>query len=76
MTLPLDHWNVNAGTYENRFWASEQYYEPGGPVFIFDAGEVDAENSTNFDTVHDGRIQLLEEFNVIGINWSIGTTAH
>lgn len=38
VTLPLDHRDANAGTYENRFWASEQYHEPGGPVFIFDSG--------------------------------------
>src|SRR6195952_2704603 len=49
VTLPLDHWDANAGTYKNRFWASEQYYKPGGPVFIFDAGEGNAEGNVDFN---------------------------
>jgi hypothetical protein len=67
--LPLDHWDANAGTYKNRFWASEQYYKPGGPVFIFDAGEGNAEGNVDFNDPSTMQVQMLKKFNGVGINW-------
>ncbi|KAF7370867.1 Thymus-specific serine protease [Mycena sanguinolenta] len=40
----LDHFNAsNQQTYPNRYWVNATYYEPGGPVFLFDSGEQNAE---------------------------------
>ncbi|KAK7031399.1 peptidase S28 [Favolaschia claudopus] len=42
--MPLDHFNSNdRRTFPVRFWVNDTYYEPGGPVFIFDSGEQNAE---------------------------------
>ncbi|KAJ7577831.1 peptidase S28 [Mycena floridula] len=42
--MPLDHFSDSASnaTFNNRFWINDTYYEPGGPVFMFDSGEQDA----------------------------------
>ncbi|KAJ6624926.1 peptidase S28 [Mycena sp. CBHHK59/15] len=42
--MPLDHFNSsNRATFPNRYWANSTYYEAGGPVFVFDSGEQNAE---------------------------------
>lgn len=41
--MPLDHFGGAASTFKNRYWVNASYYEPGGPVFIFDSGEQNAE---------------------------------
>ncbi|KAF2222372.1 peptidase S28 [Elsinoe ampelina] len=42
--IPIDHFNATDDrTYSNRFWVNSQYYKPGGPVFLYDAGEQNAE---------------------------------
>ncbi|KAJ7173751.1 peptidase S28 [Mycena filopes] len=42
--MPLDHFNAsNRQTFPNRYWVNATYYEPGGPVFLFDSGEQNAE---------------------------------
>jgi len=59
------------GTYNNRYWVNDEFYKKGGPVFIYDVGEADAEssaysilgNSTSFFA------ELLAEFNGMGIVW-------
>ncbi|KAH7868097.1 uncharacterized protein C8R40DRAFT_1178208 [Lentinula edodes] len=44
--MPLDHFanstDDGVTTFQNRYWINATYYEPGGPVFIFDSGEQDA----------------------------------
>ncbi|KAJ3937454.1 MAG: peptidase S28 [Lentinula lateritia] len=44
--MPLDHFANSTvdgvTTFQNRYWINATYYEPGGPVFIFDSGEQDA----------------------------------
>ena len=43
ISIPIDHYNVSdKRTYENRYWVICSYYQMGGPVFYFDAGEQDA----------------------------------
>ncbi|GAA98683.1 uncharacterized protein L969DRAFT_88303 [Mixia osmundae IAM 14324] len=44
--LPIDHKNPNAGTFKNRYWASDVHYKPGGPVLILNAGEQPATEVT------------------------------
>jgi len=34
VSLPLDHWDANAGTYQNRFWVSEANYTQGVPAGV------------------------------------------
>jgi hypothetical protein len=46
--LPLDHSDPSAGTFRNRFWATTQYYKPGGPVILYDAGEGNAQGFVPF----------------------------
>ncbi|EIW58430.1 uncharacterized protein TRAVEDRAFT_47584 [Trametes versicolor FP-101664 SS1] len=41
--MPLDHFGNTTGTFKNRFWVNDTYYKPGGPVFLFDSGEQNAE---------------------------------
>ncbi|GJE98594.1 serine carboxypeptidase S28-domain-containing protein [Phanerochaete sordida] len=41
--MPLDHFGGAQGTFKNRYWVNASYYEPGGPVFLFDSGEQNAE---------------------------------
>ncbi|KAL7281910.1 hypothetical protein ACG7TL_003376 [Trametes sanguinea] len=38
----IDHENPSLGTFKQRFWFSYQYYEPGGPIVLFNPGEEDA----------------------------------
>ncbi|KAF5361184.1 hypothetical protein D9758_009040 [Tetrapyrgos nigripes] len=44
--MPIDHFSNttmnNISTFQNRYWINATYYEPGGPVFLFDSGEQDA----------------------------------
>ncbi|VDC05151.1 unnamed protein product [Peniophora sp. CBMAI 1063] len=42
--MPLDHFsNTSTTTFRNRYWVNATYYVPGGPVFLFDSGEQNAE---------------------------------
>ncbi|KAJ7623506.1 peptidase S28 [Roridomyces roridus] len=42
--MPLDHFDSsNNATFANRYWVNATYYEAGGPVFVFDSGEQNAE---------------------------------
>ncbi|KAF2708076.1 peptidase S28 [Pleomassaria siparia CBS 279.74] len=74
--LPLDHFAKNGdysydGTFYNRFWVAERAYKPGGPVFIYDIGEANAEpyalsrlqNETSFFK------QIVDKYNGVGIVW-------
>jgi hypothetical protein len=70
--IPIDHEDESVGTYQNRYWVSEDYYRPGGPIFVYDVGEASANNSamaylaanqTSFFS------EILKEFNGMGIVW-------
>ena len=38
--LPIDHFNLSdTRTFENHYWVNDTYYQPGGPVFLYDGGE-------------------------------------
>lgn len=42
--MPLDHFNSDINmTFPNRYWVNDTYYRTGGPVFLFDSGEQNAE---------------------------------
>ena len=76
--LPLDHFAYRKGQdssyhgkFFNRYWVNMDAYKPGGPVFLYDTGEADAEpgaltrllNETSFFK------QLVDDYNGIGIVW-------
>ncbi|KAJ5618679.1 hypothetical protein N7528_006790 [Penicillium herquei] len=71
VTLPIDHTDSSVGTYKNRYWVQDEYYEKGAPVFVYDVGESNAEstaqlqlgNSTSFFS------SILQEHNGMGIVW-------
>ena len=40
LSIPIDHFNSSdKRTFQNRYWLNRTFYEPGGPVFLFDIGE-------------------------------------
>lgn len=69
--IPIDHFNSSVGTYNNRFWVNEEFFVPGSPVILYDAGE------SNAEPVAQSRLgsnlsffrSMLQEFNAIGIVW-------
>ncbi|KAG8954371.1 hypothetical protein FRC04_011697 [Tulasnella sp. 424] len=36
---PIDHNDTAIGTFKQRYWVDDRFYEPGGPVFVVDGGE-------------------------------------
>jgi hypothetical protein len=73
VTLPIDHFGGEEGTFNNRFWVAESGYKPGGPVFVYDVGEANASSNA----IHLQRLrnqtsffkQIVDHFNGIGIVW-------
>ncbi|OQE29479.1 hypothetical protein PENSTE_c002G01188 [Penicillium steckii] len=44
---PLDHFNESDHrTFNNRYFVNDTYYRPGGPVFLYDSGEIGLTPST------------------------------
>lgn len=40
ISMPIDHFNKSdTRVYNNQYWVNDTWYQPGGPVFFFDAGE-------------------------------------
>ncbi|EAS28317.3 serine peptidase, family S28 [Coccidioides immitis RS] len=68
--IPIDHENPDA-KYKNRFWVNDSKYKSGGPVFLFDGGEANAQRYADFYLVNETSffVQLLEEFHGMGIVW-------
>ncbi|KAL0636799.1 hypothetical protein Q9L58_004156 [Maublancomyces gigas] len=71
VTLPVDHFGKHTKTFENRYWVLEEFYKPGSPVFIYDAGEGDAEPGVQNRLVANGSFfrQIVSEFSGLGIVW-------
>ena len=71
LKIPIDHGDPSVGTYQNRYWVNDEYYQQGGPVIVYDVGEATAEasakrhlgNSTSF------LVEMLDQFGAIGIVW-------
>ncbi|WEW61257.1 hypothetical protein PRK78_006747 [Emydomyces testavorans] len=68
--IPIDHKKPDA-KYRNRFWVNDANYKPGGPVFIFDGGEGNAQRYADVFLVNKTSffVHLLEEFHGVGIVW-------
>lgn len=68
--MPIDHWNSSVGTYQNRYWVDDKHYKPGGPVFVYDAGETSADVFVQSQFKKPSILQqLLKEFHGMGIIW-------
>ncbi|KAF2649649.1 hypothetical protein K491DRAFT_610346 [Lophiostoma macrostomum CBS 122681] len=74
--LPIDHNDTSAtlngsNTFWHRYWVDDEFYQDGGPVFIYDVGELDGstkyENFLTNDTVYFR--QLMRNYSGIGIVW-------
>jgi hypothetical protein len=74
--LPKDHFAENQnydfwGMFWNRYWVRDKAYRPGGPVFVYDAGETDAGLTADFRLRNETSFfrQLVDRFHGIGIVW-------
>lgn len=50
---------------------SDQFYQEGGPVFVYDVGESAAENAAQLHLTNETSflVQMLEEFGGMGVVW-------
>lgn len=39
----IDHTNPSLGTFQQRFWHTYEFYEPGGPIILMTPGEINAD---------------------------------
>ncbi|CBX91379.1 hypothetical protein IAQ61_010736 [Plenodomus lingam] len=78
VTLPLDNFHASKGqdaeyegSFANRYWVAESGYRPGGPVFVYDVGEADAEPNALFRLQNETSFfkQIVDEFGGIGVVW-------
>ncbi|KAJ5109689.1 hypothetical protein N7532_002334 [Penicillium argentinense] len=73
--MPIDHFNKSDHrTFPNRYYVNDTYYEHGGPVFLYDAGEsgLDPESaaSTIAETYGQSSVmQLTRKYHGIAIAW-------
>lgn len=69
--MPIDHEDDSVGTYNNRYWVSDEHYQKGGPVFVYDVGESSAEPAAivNLGNETSFFYQMVREFGGIGIVW-------
>ncbi|CAO3668619.1 unnamed protein product [Rhizopus microsporus] len=47
---PVDHFSKNSSTFKHRYWANTEWYHPGGPVIIYNAGETAADERSFYVT--------------------------
>ncbi|KAJ5594618.1 uncharacterized protein N7459_000826 [Penicillium hispanicum] len=71
ISIPIDHEDVSLGTYENRYWVSDEWYQEGGPVFVYDVGETNAASSAKLHLANSSSffVEMLKEFGGVGIVW-------
>ncbi|KAK5048195.1 hypothetical protein LTR84_005865 [Exophiala bonariae] len=75
VSLRIDHNNKTSSNFSNRFYVKADWYEPGGPVFLYDGGEGTADtshiNSNKFTS--DKQLSFFERFlkghRGLGIVW-------
>ena len=71
VALKLDQFGKDKTTFNNRFWVAESGYKPGGPVFIYDVGEANAESSALFRLQNETSFfkQIVDMYGGVGIVW-------
>ncbi|KAJ8495770.1 hypothetical protein ONZ51_g1545 [Trametes cubensis] len=59
----IDHDDPSLGTFQQRYWVSWDYYQPGGPILLMNAGEEDASAYIGYLTVSTITGYLAEMLN-------------
>ncbi|KAI0332898.1 peptidase S28 [Cubamyces sp. BRFM 1775] len=59
----IDHNDPSLGTFQQRYWFSYSYYQPGGPILIMNAGEDDASGYIGYLTPETITGSLAEKLN-------------
>ncbi|KAH7377376.1 serine carboxypeptidase S28-domain-containing protein [Pyrenochaeta sp. MPI-SDFR-AT-0127] len=76
--LPIDNFAKDKnqpfsyhGTFNNRFWVAESGYKQGGPVFVYDVGEANAESNALFRLQNETSFfkQIVDAYGGVGIVW-------
>ncbi|CDO68396.1 hypothetical protein BN946_scf184815.g43 [Trametes cinnabarina] len=71
--MPLDHFGKRKDTFKNRYWVNDTYYKTGGPVFLFDSGEQNAEPLLPYylQEYHglSATMRLAQRYNGVAILW-------
>ncbi|KAN0108655.1 Serine carboxypeptidase S28 domain containing protein [Hyaloscypha variabilis] len=73
--LPIDHFNPqDTRTFKNRYWLNDTFYEKGGPVFLYDAGEAGvpsgaAQRLLNNDQIVFAPLELAKKYHGMAIVW-------
>ncbi|KAI9310572.1 serine carboxypeptidase S28-domain-containing protein [Dichotomocladium elegans] len=47
---PIDHNDPDSPTFRHRYWANTDWYKPGGPVILYNAGELAADYRASYVT--------------------------
>ncbi|KAG1472256.1 hypothetical protein G6F56_001645 [Rhizopus delemar] len=61
---PVDHFLENSTTFKHRYWANADWYQPGGPVILYNAGEM-AADPRSFYVTNSSMAQLAQRLNGI-----------
>ncbi|TFK66908.1 peptidase S28 [Pluteus cervinus] len=58
----IDHNNPSLGTFQQRFWFTYEFYEPGGPIILMTPGEANADGYEGYltNTTMNGLISQQE----------------
>ncbi|KAI0332896.1 peptidase S28 [Cubamyces sp. BRFM 1775] len=59
----IDHDDPTLGTFQQRYWVSAQYYQPGGPILLMSGGEGDATDLIGYLTNYTITGWLAEKLN-------------
>ncbi|KAI0261078.1 peptidase S28 [Gloeopeniophorella convolvens] len=57
----IDHTNPSLGTFQQRFWTTWEFYEPGGPIVLFTPGEANAAPYTGYLTNRTVNGQIAQQ---------------
>jgi hypothetical protein len=75
MNLPIDHFNPQDNpTFTNYYWMNYTFYEKGGPIFFYNAGEAGVSYSSfaqllSGDSVVFAPMELAKRYHGIAIIW-------
>jgi hypothetical protein len=73
--IPLDHFNhSDKRTFQNRYWMNDTYYEKGGPIFMYDNGELGISDSQatgllDGSEVFFSALELAKKYKGIVLEW-------
>lgn len=76
-SMPFDHFNTSdERRYNNRYWVNDTYYQPGGPVFFLDNGELGVSNYTAAAWLAEVNgtsavMELARRYNGLAIMWEL-----